>query len=433
MVNTISSLVGEELEDPRCTFSGSVAGVDGSIYRIPCRAHRVIKFNPLDNNSMTEIGPDFGDGWSKWISGAMAGSGIIYCPPQHRDRGILKIDTNTDTATELDVNLLPERGDDMWESCAVALDGCIYFMPLDARRIMKIDPNNNDAMSSVGDDLGRGYGKYIGTVIGIDGCVYGIPDRSNRIVKYNPINGSTSYVGKTGHQDFDCRGNGVVGRDGCIYAAVTYGRVLRIETRNNSYCIIGSRVDLADWGYGAGWGDGILGIDGCIYWPPRSAAQILKYDPHLILTSLVGDDFGTRKDKWGGGCAAPDGVIYCLPLNTNKILAIDPLKEYTLSLKNNMEEHPEEFGRIFQPSDDIPDDTIPDVTHFDRAVTKFGQRKVLELLDECMPLVHQSCIVSNLYPFMIAASCKGSHVSVIYHLIRQMPSFVHCTNRFSSL
>ena len=93
-----------------------------------------------------------------------------------------------------------------------------------------------------------------------------------------------------------------------------------------------------------------------------------------------------------------------------------------------MEEHPEEFGRIFQPSDDIPDDT-----HFDRAVTKFGQTKILELLDECMAPVHQSCIVSNLYPFMIAASCKGGHVSVVYHLVRKMPSFVHCTNRFSNV
>ena len=39
----------------------------------------------------------------------------------------------------------------LWTSCAVALDGCIYFMPHNARRLMKLDPNNNDAMTSVGD------------------------------------------------------------------------------------------------------------------------------------------------------------------------------------------------------------------------------------------------------------------------------------------
>ena len=70
----------------------------------------------------------------------------MYCPPiASRGRGILKIDTNTDNVTELDINLLLERGhNNMWKSCALALDGCIYFMPLHAFSIMKLDPNNND-------------------------------------------------------------------------------------------------------------------------------------------------------------------------------------------------------------------------------------------------------------------------------------------------
>ena len=363
-MNAISSLVGEELEEGG--WEGTLAAPNGSIYGIPCKARQVIKFNPVDK-SMNYIGPsirpDFGGGWDKWYGGSITDNGIIYCPPQHRDRDILKIDTNTDTATELDSrNNRPEQGFEMWISCAAALDGCIYFMPCHARRIMKLDPNNNDAMSSVGDDLGRDGWKYRGTVVGIDGCVYGIPRKSNRIVKSNRINGNTSYVGEEADEDFCCDGNGVVGRDGCIYAVVRDGRVLKIDTRNNAYCIVGNKVESK---HVTGWMDGILGIDGCIYWPPYRAAQILKYDPHSNLTSLVGDDFGTRyEEKWGVGCVASDGVIYCLPLYTHRILAIDPLKEYTSSLKNNMEEHPEEFGRIFQPSDDIPDDT-----HFDRAVT----------------------------------------------------------------
>ena len=86
----------------------------------------------------------------------MTENGVIYCPPRDEDFGILKIDTKTDVVTELDANLLPERRYDcnLWESCAVALDGCIYFMPYDARRIMKLDPNNSNAVTSVGADLG---------------------------------------------------------------------------------------------------------------------------------------------------------------------------------------------------------------------------------------------------------------------------------------
>ena len=48
----------------------------------------------------------------------------------------------------------------MWESCVATRNGFIYFMHNDAHRIIKLDPYNNDAISSVGDDLGHGYFKY---------------------------------------------------------------------------------------------------------------------------------------------------------------------------------------------------------------------------------------------------------------------------------
>ena len=84
-----------------------------------------------------------------------------------------------------------------------------------------------------------------------------------------------------------------------------------------------------------------------------------------------------------------------------------------------MEQFPEQLGRIFQLSDDISDDT-----NFDRAVLKFGQKKVLQVLEECMPPADQACTVKNLYAFMIAASHKRSSLSAIYHVLRQMPSLV---------
>ena len=166
------------------------------------------------------------------MRGAITDSGIIYCPP-YDIRGILKIDTNTDNVTELDGNLLPERGGWMWRSCAAALDGCIYFMPYNASRIMKLDPNDNDAMSSVGDDLGYYDNKYIETVVGIDGCVYGIP-KTTSIVKYDPINIITSFIGEEADY-FWCTGNGALGRDGCIYALAEGFQILKIDTANNSH------------------------------------------------------------------------------------------------------------------------------------------------------------------------------------------------------
>ena len=75
--NAISTLVGEEIKR-KC--NGLVAAPNGSLYGIPLRARRVIKFNPIDK-SITEIGPDFGDDGRKWRRGAMTDSGIIYCIP----------------------------------------------------------------------------------------------------------------------------------------------------------------------------------------------------------------------------------------------------------------------------------------------------------------------------------------------------------------
>ena len=41
-------------------------------------------------------------------------SGIIHRPPYDRSLGILNIDMHTDELTELDANLLPKQGDDMF-------------------------------------------------------------------------------------------------------------------------------------------------------------------------------------------------------------------------------------------------------------------------------------------------------------------------------
>ena len=105
---------------------------NGSIYSIPYSARRVIKFDPV-SKFMTYIGLDFGDDGCKWTGMAITDSGIIYCVPCNSDCAILKVDTNADTATELNRNLLPEQGSNIWISCAVALDGCIYCMPNKAR------------------------------------------------------------------------------------------------------------------------------------------------------------------------------------------------------------------------------------------------------------------------------------------------------------
>jgi hypothetical protein len=50
---------------------------------------------------------------------------------------------------------LPDRGRYLWATGALATDNCIYYMPFSARRITRLNLDN-DTLSSVGGDLGYG-------------------------------------------------------------------------------------------------------------------------------------------------------------------------------------------------------------------------------------------------------------------------------------
>jgi len=397
-------------------WSDFVDGKNGFFYGIPYDARRVVKFNPVDK-SLTEIGPDFGDNECKWGCGVRDNNGSIYCAPFQADH-ILKIKTNDDTVETLDDVELPETGRYLWASGALAPDNHIYYMPSAARRIMRLNPDN-DTLSSVGDDLGERRFKYSGTVVGNDDCLYGVPYYATRIIKYNPADDpdTTSTVGEEAEEEFCCARNGALAADGYIYAANGFGQVLKVDIVNNNYTWIGDPIFS---GRGCGWGDPIVGVDKCIYWPPLNANRVLKFDPETQqLPSLVGDDLGEGCDKWqSGALAATDGVIYCIPYYSyTQILVIDPFKELSMTLQNNFRQHPQELGRLF-----VKDDEEYDETFYKSAVRKFGIEKVFELIEECVPLddVEWTDTHSNVLPlFMVAASCKNCAASVIYYFLRR--------------
>jgi hypothetical protein len=389
---------------------------DGFFYGVPYNARRVVKFNPIDK-SLTEIGPDLGEGVAKWLCGVRANNNMIYCTPFFADR-ILKIDPIRGTVETLDDIELPEQGGGLWASGALAADNNIYYMPFFARRMMQLNPDN-DTLSSVGDDLGDGGWKYGGTVVGSDNCLYGIPYHATRIVKFDPTNLDTncSTVGEETNGDFNC-GNGVLGGDGYIYAANGAGQILQIDTTSNNYTWIGDEI-YSEWG--EGWGDPIVGVDKCIYWPPRNANRVLKFDHETQqLASFVVDDLGEEGSKWQGGALATDGVIYCIPIISSRVLAIDPFKEFSMTLQTNMTLYPDELGRLF-----LKDEEECDETFLESSIRKFGGDKVFKLIEECLPLDAEWTGAQHtngnlLPPFMVAASCENCAVlSVIYYLLRR--------------
>jgi outer membrane protein assembly factor BamB len=408
---SLTTLIGDEIEGDD-KWSAFVDGKNGFFYGIPCDARRVVKFNPLDK-SLTEIGPDLGEGTFKWRCGVLANSSSIYCAPYNADH-ILKIDTIQGTVETLDNLELPETGLELWASGALAADNNIYYMPAHAHQIMRLDPNN-DSLSSVGDDLGYGW-KYSGTVVGNDDHVYGMPYWAKRIIKFDPTKPDTiSTVGEEVEEGFYCW-NGLLAGDGYIYAVNESGQVLQIDTTNGNYTWIGDPIYS---GTGNRWGGPIIGVDKCIYWPPFNANRVLMFDPETHqLPSLVGDDFGRESDKWQGGALATDGVIYCIPFCSSQVLAIDPLKEFSSTLQTNMALYPNDLGRLFMKDEEQSDETF-----FESSLRKFGGEKVFELVEDCLPLDAEWADGANnngnLPPFMVAASCENCAASVIYYLLRR--------------
>ena len=131
---------------------------------------------------------------------------------------------------------------------------------------------------------------------------------------------------------------------------------------------------------------------------------------------------------------AADRIIYCIPPNANQVLlvAIDPLREFLETTKANMEEdHPENIGILFQTRIEADEDSVPRVslTNFNHAVIKFGQDTVFEAMEKSMKPINDLCTKSNLFPFLIAASCEESNVGAIYHLLSRDLSWVNiCSN-----
>lgn len=417
VISGITKMVGNQIVGP-LKWASCVTGADGCIYGIPCHHHRVIKFNPIDQSTI-EIGPDLGPGMWKWQEGVLCNNGCIYSIRFGSPNAghILKIDSIKGEVSLFNIRL-PEPGVMLWGPGALGLDGCIYYMPAYARRILKFNPEDH-AVTSVGDQIpGNGW-KCVGTVLGNDGNLYGIPNESKQIVRFNVRTQEVTYVGGTVEHYFRCLGNGALGRDGCIYAADNDGKVLKIDAANDSYIFVTNGLIKTRY-LSKEWGDAVLGEDGCIYWPPCKAKHTLQFDPMTRQLSLVGDELDNGIFKWTKGVSSSDGVVYCLPINANRILAIDPFEEFVAALRSDMKAHPGTLGHLFVHNIEIKR------TRYDIATSKFGTTRVMEVIEKLIAS-NDECKTSSsgkVPSFLIAASFEKSAVSLIYYLLRKDPSWI---------
>ena len=113
----------------------------------------------------------------------------------------------------------------------------------------------------------------------------------------------------------------------------------------------GIRMTSIEYDGSLSWFGATLGCDGCVYWPPCTSSQILKYDPEKEYASLVGTDFGLGAFKWNGVSLAHDGVIYCIPRNVTEVLSIDPFRGFKSKLREDVEQYLNKLGLILNENE----------------------------------------------------------------------------------
>ena len=143
-------------------------------------------------------------------------------------------------------------------------------------------------------------------------------------------------------------------RNGHVYTMRKNGTILNIDITNGRYSWVGKKrtssvhISVGRYFKFSGWGNGILGNDGSVYWPPYHAQQVLKYNTETDAISLIGDAYyPDRYGKWSGSCLAPDGAINSIPGRTYQTLRIDPFRSFAKILEANIGRCPEKFGFLF--------------------------------------------------------------------------------------
>jgi hypothetical protein len=261
---------------------------NGYIYGIPQFATAVLRIE-VATDKVDTIGGPF-EGRNKWYGGLLGEiDGAIYGVPQCAT-SVLRIDPVSQEVTT--IGNLPSGGW-KWHGGVVGCDGAIYSLPAHADSVLRIIPGvGADARV---EEIGAGQfitgrhrtdGKYkfLGGVMGLDGCIYGVPSDSDRVLKIDPRTSNVSEVGPSLHEEKIVQNkwqNGFLAKDGTIY-----GIPLKAETvlciRPHVLDAQGEPEVTTIGGPFTGlnkWEGGVMGADGAMYCMPLNHKRVLRIGP----------------------------------------------------------------------------------------------------------------------------------------------------------
>uniref|UniRef100_A0A061RHK2 A1 cistron-splicing factor AAR2 n=1 Tax=Tetraselmis sp. GSL018 TaxID=582737 RepID=A0A061RHK2_9CHLO len=181
-------------------WHGGLATDDGRfIFGFPNNADRVLKVDTL-TDEVSLIGAEGvlrsgrhrvpQDGRYKYLGGAIASDGNVYVFPCDAER-VLCIEPATDEVYCVGPELLLPWAENKWQNGFRARDGAVYAIPQRAGYILRVEPRAGGGEPHVqllpcGADFEGVKDKFEGGVMGADGCIYCIPLRAKRVLKVIP-------------------------------------------------------------------------------------------------------------------------------------------------------------------------------------------------------------------------------------------------------
>ena len=314
--------------------------------------------DPIEARAVSRMGAAASTPKNAPADAYVAGPAAVPAAPTPQDPSVIVSNSfSSDTLFSGVGGDLAEMGNFKWCGAVAAADGCIYAVPSNASKVLRIDPVAKTA-TAFGDDLaafGRNN-KWNGGTLGPDGCIYCVPCSAPHVLRIDPFNGTTTAVG----EDLSSFGNSgkwygsALGPDGMIYCAPSEAsKVLRIDPSTQTVAVIGD--DLSSYGTLGKWAGAACGTDGAIYCAPCNAACVLRIDTRRQnAAGIAADDLvevAADTGKWTGAVLGPNGYIYCAPRNATRVLRIDPVCQSASFIGGNMAElgTNKYFDAVFAP------------------------------------------------------------------------------------
>ena len=188
-----ATLIGSDYGNAQYNWHGGIQ-VNGKIYAHPSHADTVLVVDTNRHGVCSELPicrADYDKDTRKnykWLGGSVGADGNIYCPACDTS-AVLKIDTKTDECTTFG---FAGTDKNKWQGgLRSSRDGCVYCIPANGKHVLRIYTNPlpegvYEAPIQLVGDLPPHKDKWQGGSEGKDGCLYFVPENGYRILKVTP-------------------------------------------------------------------------------------------------------------------------------------------------------------------------------------------------------------------------------------------------------